>query len=513
MIIPRKPWMPPGPMSAKFYSARDFLSLIMGPVGSAKTTTVLRKIMMLANYQAPSPVDGIRRSKWRVARDTHANVKRTTMATWHKFVPQKLGRLVGEGAGNAPAYHDIEWAHPVDGRPVRLAMEFMGMGEVAAEEAFSSWEGTGVYLNEMNLLSMEVFIQAITRIGRYPGDEHGAATCPMILADLNAPDVTNWSYKLISRIQAGRMEALLEEAGVDVRDLLSDFHTNLAGFYRQPGGREPGAENLENLPKGYYDRQVGMFILADREDMITTKVDNEFGPTREGKPVYKAWKDRVHVAAEELMPVRDIPITVGADAGLNPAAALLQELPTGQVLQLDELVPPPGVTWDAEEFAEHLMRLKKGLKYRGFSFTGWADPASVAGSANNSGKKSWLTIVKANTDFPWRPASTNDIPTRLSAVRVPLVRMVNGEPGFQLSPNCETTREGFNSGYRFPKRGTGDAEYGDSPEKNRFSHIHDALQYGCMGIGLHFEAQARNRPGQLQGSYQAQTDFTVMGGR
>jgi hypothetical protein len=45
-------------------------------------------------------------------------------------------------------------------------------------------------------------------------------------------------------------------------------------------------------------------------------------------------------------------------------------------------------------------------------------------------------------------------------------------------------REGFLGGYHFRKfRSTDKAastKYAESPDKNEYSHIHDALQYGCL---------------------------------
>jgi len=511
----RKPWLPPGPVSAKFYAARDFLSIIMGPVGSAKTTTVLRKIMMLANYQAPSPRDGKRRSRWRVVRDTYKNVKSTSLVTWHKIVPADSPATIRYAYGGPAdaAVHVVHWPHPADGSEVILEVEFVGLGELTAEQSMSSWEGTGIYYNELNLMDEQTFLQGITRVGRYPGDDHGLTSCPCILADLNAPPVTDWTYRLISRITSGRLDEMLIGAGLSPADLLNSWHTRLAGFYRQPGGREPGAENLENLGgRAYYNRQVGLFLLAGREDLITTKVDNQFGPTRAGRPVYSGWKDHRHVAPEPLMPMEGIKIMVGADQGLCPAAILLQEMPDGQVRGLDEVVPPRNVTWTAAEFAENLMRLRRSDKYRGFTFAGCCDMAGNARTANDPNKATWVSIVRANTDFPWALASTNDLDTRLSAVRVPLARDLGGEPGFLLSPTCEVTREGFNDGYRFRRRAVSGEEYDDLPEKNYFSNVHDALQYGCMGLGLHFDAQARARPTRATAPVRAKTSFRIFGG-
>jgi hypothetical protein len=45
-------------------------------------------------------------------------------------------------------------------------------------------------------------------------------------------------------------------------------------------------------------------------------------------------------------------------------------------------------------------------------------------------------------------------------------------------------RKGFNGGYRYRKlQVSGGERYSDEPEKNKYSHPHDALQYLLLGAG------------------------------
>ena len=65
-----------------------------------------------------------------------------------------------------------------------------------------------------------------------------------------------------------------------------------------------------------------------------------------------------------------------------------------------------------------------------------------------------------------------------------LNRMVDGLPGFVLSPTCKVLRKGFAGGYHYRRvKVTGDERYHDKPDKNAFSHPHDALQYLLSGAG------------------------------
>ena len=109
-----------------------------------------------------------------------------------------------------------------------------------------------------------------------------------------------------------------------------------------------------------------------------------------------------------------------------------------------------------------------------------ADPAGAAGDdimeelscigeLNNLG-------IKTNA------ATTNDIDVRIGSVRYFLNSMIDGQPAFLLSrEGCPVLRKGFINGYHFKRLSiSGDERYQDKPNKNRFSHPHDALQYGAM---------------------------------
>jgi hypothetical protein len=53
---------PVGPVARAFVNDRMFISSIMGPYGSAKTTSGFQKVMNAVAWQNPSPHDGIRGS-------------------------------------------------------------------------------------------------------------------------------------------------------------------------------------------------------------------------------------------------------------------------------------------------------------------------------------------------------------------------------------------------------------------------------------------------------------------
>ena len=77
---------------------------------------------------------------------------------------------------------------------------------------------------------------------------------------------------------------------------------------------------------------------------------------------------------------------------------------------------------------------------------------------------------------------TNDPDKRIAAVERLLSQQVEGKAMFLISPSCAQLIKGFRSGYRYKVKKNGEME--DKPDKNEFSHVHDALQYGCAVIDM-----------------------------
>jgi hypothetical protein len=121
-------------------------------------------------------------------------------------------------------------------------------------------------------------------------------------------------------------------------------------------------------------------------------------------------------------------------------------------------------------------------KYAGMQCIGWGDPS---GRTRSPTDESTCYDVLWSQEIGLRnidAADTNALIPRIGAVDNFLTKMVDGQPGMVLSPNCQILRKGFNGGYR-RKRVPGVADmFYDEPEKNMFSHLHDALQYLCMYV-------------------------------
>lgn len=472
-------WAPPGPVASGFMADRSAISIINGPVGSGKTTGAIMKAIRLAVAQRPSTIAmapglgggqwPVRRFKLCVVRDTYRQLWRSTMPSWFSRFPKTLGTFTG--AENAPASHAISFA-PGDNTFVQLQVDFVAIGDQSVEEVLRGYEPTAFYLNELDMLAQEVFTYAVGRTGRFPPMAEGGPSWHGIIADCNAPVLDSWLYEQIF---------LATPAELAARGI---------ALFRQPGGREPGAENLPNLPGGrdYYTRQAA--VNAGDPGYVKRMVDNQPGFSRAGKPVYGEFNDLVHVPASNYPGVPSLPLVIGLDAGMQPAGLFMQRLPSGRVHWLSELVSEPGT--GPRRFGGMLAQ-KLRERFPDFQgIVGVCDPSALYGADRKAGEKDWSEIVAAEAGIRIHPAPTNNPIARWEAVRRPLTMLIDGQPAFQINPECRVARAGFNAGYRFRAiAGTTGRFNTEQAEKTRESHVHDAGQYANSWAGEDVEIRAR----------------------
>lgn len=447
-----------GPVAAAYYYSNAEVSAIMGPVGSAKTSTSVMKIFRHAILQQPND-QGIRYTKHTIIRDTYRELSSTTIKTWLSWIPKEMGEWKGGGSGE-PASHHIRFklfgdrAQGIEDSVVDMQVEFMAMGEHNAEDVLKGLETTTIYVNEADLVAPDVISYGRGRIGRYPSKDLGKPSWYGIFADLNAPDEDNYI------------------ADMFIYDKPEEF-----AFFRQPSGLSPDAENLANLPPNYYQKQMA----KQTKDYVRRMIKNEIGYSRSGDPVYEEYSDDLHTAKQDLQPVPGIPLRIGMDAGLTPAAVIGQRLADGQWLILREII---GTGIGAYKFADELNRVLKD-EFPGYKvISATCDPAASAKSSTDRDEKSWAQIVRNETGLPVQGAPTNNITPRIDCVKGVLTRLIDGKPGVLVSPKCKTLRRGFVSGYCM-KDGL--------PDKNEYSHVHDGFQYLCLGGGEYYEVMHRQK--------------------
>jgi hypothetical protein len=481
---------PPGEVIRAFMKSDAWVRGIRGPVGSAKSSACVIEIFRRAYGQAKSP-DGIRHTRAVIIRKTGPELKTTTVKTWLDWLPE---RVFGKFNWSPP------YSHRIRKGDIDLEVIFLALDDPSSYDKLLSLECTFAWINEAREIDKGVLDHLTGRVGRYPSVKDGGCTWSGIIMDTNAMEPDHW-WALLSGEAPVPEDMDPVEAENMVRPKGWEFFVQPPGMIEVRDGRgefvryddNPDAENKANLHPEYYSRMTA----GKMRSWTNIYVMNRLGSTVDGKVVYPSFRDDKHVATQKLSPVANLPLLVGVDFGLMPAAVVGQRL-RGRFLILKEVV---ATEMGAVRFSQHLKailaemlgdmerRLAGQPGELGVSL--WGDPAGDQRAQTD--EETPFAIFRAG-GLPIVPAPSNDFVMRIESVTLLLERLVDGEPALLLDPACRVLRAGFARGYAYPKiAASGGSRWGDRPKKDRYSHPHDALQYLVLGAGVGH--QLISRPG------------------
>lgn len=453
---------PPGPQSLAFHQDDSFVRGLMGPVGSGKSSSCCMEIFTRALQQAPSP-DGVRRSRWAAIRNTYGELKSTTIKTWSDwFEGMQVIRW------DTPIVSTISMPDLGDGTSLHLEVMFLALDRPDDAGKLRSLELTGAWMNEASELEKTCLDMCTQRVGRYPSLRVGGPSWTGVIMDTNPPDDDHWYYKLAEEERPDTFAFFRQAGGLyKVEDKKSpDF-----GKYKN----NPNAENIRNLKAGYgyYHQQ----LAGKTDDYINVFVLGNYGTTMTGKPVYPEFVDTLHVSKNPLQAIPGLPLVLSFDFGLTPACTFLQMSPKGQVLVLKELVAED---MGIRQFYSEVVLPTITNEFPNFRIEAVGDPAGVNRSQTDE-KTCYQEL--AELGLTCEPAFTNEFVKRRESVAFFLNRLSLGVPGILIDPSCRMIVKGMRGGYRYERlKVSGSARFKDRPVKDKFSHVADALQYGCMHL-------------------------------
>lgn len=448
-----------------------FIRGLMGPLGSGKSSACVMELVQRGLRQKRGP-DGVRRSRWGVLRNTSKQLEDTTERTFLQWLnpitfgtwtPSKHNFVINtlKGEGDEKAAH-IEVMFRALDRPDQI-------GDLL------SLELTGAWVNEAREIPWAVIDALRPRVGRYPAIRDGGASWFGIIMDTNPPDIESDWYRFFETTD--HSETVADLARIPGFEGLTV--DNFRRLFRQPSGRSPLAENLENLRPGYYQSEA----IGKSREWINVYLEGEYGFVMDGKPVWPEYRDVIHCPPKdhggEPNPVGGQPIVRSWDFGLTPACIFSQITPRGQWIVFDELVATDmGADQLSDAVREHSARY-----YPRFDFWDVGDPAGAQRS--QSDMKTCFQILHSK-GLMIEPA-IQTLQIRLESVRKPLRTLVDGRPQFVLHPRCKELRRGLQGGYHYRRLRITGERYTEQPEKNQWSHPCDALGYAgtrLFGAGL-----------------------------
>lgn len=443
----------------KFFTSEEFISLVVGPLGSTKSTAGIMKIAYHAKKMAPC-ADGIRRSRCVWIRNTREQLRDTSIPDVLSWFPD----------GVAGEYRKTENEFILRFDDVECKILFRGLDDSKDVRRLLSLQVSFAVMDEFREINEEIFKTVQGRLGRYPnkqmvpprpewGNDENGIPIGGCVTDDGRSNAHIWGMT-----NPPDMETFWEE-------FLSNPPPNCSVTI-QPSGMSPYADWVEYLPSGYYEN----LAEGKDQDWIDVYIHAKFGKSLAGMPVFRSFSRDLHVSKEPLEHLKGngMPIIIGMDAALHPAAVFGQVDAKGRLLILDEAY---ATGMGARNFAREKLKPILATRFPGKRAIVVLDPA--ANTRAQTDERTVLDILRAE-GFTVRMASTNVIQARISAVDTNLTRIIDGEPYLLIDgERCPALIQALAGKYRYRRKTDGNAE--DKPEKTHpWSDIADALQYLCL---------------------------------
>lgn len=443
----------PSPTAADFLRATGFFLGIMGVVGSGKTSALVQKTIRIACKQFPNK-DGIRQVRAAVVRNHYPELKTTTIKTFDFWYGDIL---------------QMKWDVPITGRIYRklqdgttldLELVFIAVDRPEDTGKLRSLDLTFAVINEASEIDETIIDYLRGRVGRYPAEDDGGATWDGILADTNPPSTAHWWYRYAELEKPVGFKFFRQPPAL-LYDADKDIYTP-----------NPDAENIEHLKGGY--RYYYKQLEGAKQAYINTMILGNYGVSAVGTPIHQAYSDHLHVSREFLKVDPNLSTCFGMDFGLNPALVFGQMSMTGQLLIVGAV---HDFNVSLEEFMDDTVMPYRHNFLRVRGLRGFGDPAGESRSALDK-RNAYMMMASPQYRMPVNAVITNKFQTRKESVDKFLIR----RNGIIIDPRLAFLREALGGGYKYSKGGSSEPGVARlNPEKNKYSHIAEALQYLCMG--------------------------------
>lgn len=459
----------PFPTLESFHTDPTPIKFIIGPFGSGKSSALTVEIVRQACLM-PKCLDGVRRARWLIVRNTYDELKSTSLQMWEEWT-QQLGTI------KTNRQPPVTWTHHFTDKDGRIELEviFLALNSELQLRKLGSYNITAAYLNEARELPKAVLQFVSSRTGRYPAQRmlpEGETFWNGVIADTNPPPIKHWIPELEQAKAIKYKDSEGNERTIDIK------------FYHQPpsllleDGKympNPKAENIDNLPGGY---DYYFKMLANGEDYVRVYALGQYGTLRSGQPVYAKYNDDFH-SVESIEIVPNVPVIYGVDYGRICPAVICCQFVLGQLRVIKEFVGEHVYIRDLAN-QELIPWLQANAPMKTVDHKQVIDAQGFDDVAQTDEGRMQLHALGLDV----RAARTNKIEPRLTAVNDMLGRLNSaGKAALIVSrQGCPRLREGFISEYKLEERRVvAGNEYKETPVKTHpFSDIHDALQYVCL---------------------------------
>lgn len=475
-----------------------YTAAVWGPVGSGKSTCCSAKLMSIALRQEIDLRDGYRRARLAVVRNTGPELKSTTIKTWLRIFPE---------ANCGPVVYSAPITQTIDVKPrgkvgdpdfapgLFIEVFFLALDDDQDVKKLRSLDLTAAWVNEGSEVPLAIVNMLRRRVNRYPLDKpHVKPIGACVIIDSNATDEDNALREKELEAPEGwtffhQAPAVLEVTLAPGGAVCIEANARYAGRMFKHGevvraaGKSwvinPEAENLANLPTGYYGVQQ---LPGSTLEQIQRDLQVKFVYVQSGKPVVPEFSIQQHVGDPMLDPT--CALEFGGDIGktINPSFLIGQRPRPGLYVILDEVV------CEDVNIPEWVDALKHRITTA--DYLAGAQIGALTGDPDANKRDDFGVVIfqhLRNVGIPARPASSNDVEYRMKITRSPFARMVKfgGEarPAIIIHRRCKKLIAALAGKWKMRRlQISGDARYADKPDKaHPWSDVGDALGYFIDG--------------------------------
>jgi hypothetical protein len=427
--------------------------LILGPYGSGKTTGCIMELARRMLEEHPD-AKGVRHTRFVIIRNTAQQLRQTILEDIRKWLSPAMTYKVTDST------LVFEFKHPTQGF-IKSEWMLIPLDKPEDQQRLLSLNITGGWVSEFREIPIAVVEALLGRCGRFRPLGVNENKWYGIIGESNPPDEDSEWYKKLEITRP------------------ASWH-----LYKQPGGMEAHAENLENLRKNYYTS----LIESNSPDWVDVHVHAKYGKSLSGQAVWRAsFRPDFHVTYNDVQPIPGRSIMIGQDFGRTPASLISQIDGRGRLVIFRELAT---VDSGIEQFCVSHLRPEMFAYFPGVSHFMIGDPSGRF--KGQTTEESPFDVLK-RLGFKVYPASTNDIEPRLRAVEQLFLRQIDGGPAVLIcGQGCPQLVQTLKFNYRYKRKKDGQLD--ESPEKTHpWSDLADCLQYLALGANGNYIGRILDR--------------------
>ena len=424
------------PTQSAFAESDALINVIYGSAGEGKTYAAVGAMVINAQRNK-RPV------LWAVIRDTHTNIKRSTVRSINKIFRKTPGLI---------SWRDDNRQLTIHCDPM-VEVDLFGIDDITSLSRLQGTEYDGIWLEEPTAmlertntgLSEEVFNDALLRCCRAQGD------ASRLQVSMNPADDEHWTF-----------ERLIESPAVDPENPLITKKV----FWIPPGenihlketARQAARAAYKDDPAAYERYVLGKFATVNRGERVTTEYNPEF-----------------HRSPDILIPAPGLISFRFWDGWHNPACVIGQQTKIGRLIHIDTLIMEGG---DIGSLIDtKVLPLMESPKWKNKAME-WRDIGDRTMMIPDQSRKqhSASKVIEEKLGGRFEPG-----PSKWSILKLGMKRALNmniqGLPAIYLNPGEKLLHKGLKGGWHYKTDNSGKA-ISNIPEKNPVSHICEAWANG-----------------------------------